>query len=55
MQRVDDRRVISAMVLLEPRVHLIPSKRRGGPPVGSMNSRFDVSAGRAVSDAMMRS
>src|SRR5262249_385208 len=41
------------LVLLEPRVHLIPVESKVAFQCGSIASRFDVSAGRVVSDAIL--
>ena len=39
------------LILLEPRIHLIPVKSEMAFQCGSIASRFDVSAGGVVSDA----
>ena len=41
------------LILLEPRVHLIPVKGEVALQCRWITSRFDVSAGRVVSDAIL--
>ena len=41
------------LILLEPRVHLIPVKGEVALQCRSMTSWFEVSAGRVVSDAIL--
>ena len=41
------------LILLEPRIHLIPVKSEVAFQCGSIASRFDLSAGRVGCDAIL--